>query len=200
MAQSERVTAFIEQVARAGSAKAGDSAVVLLGHSMGGGIVALTAANHPQAVGRVGLFDAAGVRFKDNRFGEEVLAGRNPFAVTDEASLDRYLDTVFHMVPSTTDTLAASRALIAGASNRLFSNRACWTRSVAVTAFSARDAASRIDQRRCCCVAATNDRSRAIDLYCARMPQAFKVLLDDCGPPCRSWNDRTTWQHGATDD
>src|SRR5687768_1651266 len=74
VAQSERVAAFIDDVAERPGGE-----VVLLGHSMGGGIVALTAAGHPQSVARVGLFDAAGVRFKDNQFGTEVLAGKNPF-------------------------------------------------------------------------------------------------------------------------
>ena len=36
------------------------------------------------------------MRFKDNAFGLDVLAGRNPFAVEDEASLQRYIDIVFH--------------------------------------------------------------------------------------------------------
>ena len=71
--------------------------VVLLGHSMGGGIAALAAARYPRDIAKVGLFDAAGVRFKDNRFGLDVLAGRNPFAVDDEASLQRYIDIVFHV-------------------------------------------------------------------------------------------------------
>ena len=86
--QAEHVAAFIRAVSP-------DRPVVLLGHSMGGGIAALVAARHPQAVAKVGLLNAAGVRFKDNRFGLDVLAGHNPFAVEDAASLQRYLDTVF---------------------------------------------------------------------------------------------------------
>ena len=70
--------------------------VVVLGHSMGGGIAALAAARYPAEIARVGLLDAAGVRFKDNQFGLDVLAGKNPFAVQDDASLQRYIDTVFH--------------------------------------------------------------------------------------------------------
>ncbi|MGO4781201.1 alpha/beta hydrolase, partial [Lysobacter sp. 2RAB21] len=51
VAQNDRVARFIEQVAR----KPG-SPLVLLGHSMGGGIVALTAARHPDQVDYLGLF------------------------------------------------------------------------------------------------------------------------------------------------
>src|SRR5688572_18613250 len=90
LAQSERLAAFIRTVSPG-------KPVVLVGHSMGGGIAALVAAGYPQLVSRIALLDAAGVPFEDNRFGAAVLAGRNPFAVQDRASLDRYLATVFHL-------------------------------------------------------------------------------------------------------
>jgi pimeloyl-ACP methyl ester carboxylesterase len=89
VAQAERVAAFIRAVSPG-------KPVVLLGHSMGGGIAAVVAARYPQLVARVGLLDAAGVRFEDNQFGIDVLAGKNPFAVNDAASLGRYLDVLFY--------------------------------------------------------------------------------------------------------
>ena len=70
--------------------------VVLVGHSMGGGIVALVAARHPELVGKLVMLDAAGVEFAENAFGLAVLDGRNPFGVEDEASLEQYLGVVFH--------------------------------------------------------------------------------------------------------
>ena len=185
VAQSERVAAFIDQVVRAGSAKAGGSEVVLLGHSMGGGIVALAAANHPQDIARVGLFDAAGVRFKDNRFGEEVLAGKNPFAVTDEASLKRYIDTVFQ-VDSAKPSIPwpASRALVAWRRQQAPFEQAVLDKiGRGDQRFLPGEAASRIDQPALllwCRQDQVIDAS-AIDLYGARMPQAMKVLLDGCG-------------------
>jgi abhydrolase domain-containing protein 6 len=91
VAQSARVAAFLRR-----PEVAGKRPVTLIGHSMGGGIAALTAARYSNLVARVGLLDAAGVRFEDNRFGLEVLAGRNPFGVSDKASLEQYLATVFH--------------------------------------------------------------------------------------------------------
>ena len=180
VAQSERVAAFLEQVARKPN-----SEVVLLGHSMGGGIAALTAANHPQDVTRVGLFDAAGVRFKDNRFGEEVLAGRNPFAVTDEASLKRYIDTVFYLDSAKPSIpWPASRAMIDWRIRQAPFEQAVLDRiGRSDERFLPGEAASRIDQPALllwCRQDQVIDAS-AIDLYGARMPQALKVLLDGCG-------------------
>ena len=180
VAQSERVAAFIEQVARKPN-----SEVVLLGHSMGGGIVALTAANHPHAVARVGLFDAAGVRFKDNRFGEEVLAGRNPFAVVDESSLDRYLDTVFHL-DSAKPAIPwpASRAVISWRKQQASFEQGVLDKiGRSDERFLPSEAASLIDQPALllwCRQDQVIDPS-ALDLYGARMPQALKVMLDGCG-------------------
>lgn len=180
VAQSERVAAFLEQVARKPN-----SEVVLLGHSMGGGIAALAAANHPQDVTRVGLFDAAGVRFKDNRFGEEVLAGRNPFAVTDEASLKRYIDTVFYLDSAKPSIpWPASRAMIDWRIRQAPFEQAVLDRiGRSDERFLPGEAASRIDQPALllwCRQDQVIDAS-AIDLYGARMPQALKVLLDGCG-------------------
>ena len=180
VAQSERVAAFIDQVA-----KRQGSQVVLLGHSMGGGIVALTAADHPQSVARVGLFDAAGVRFKDNAFGIEVLAGKNPFGVEDDASLKRYLDTVFYIdAAKPSIPWPASRAVIA------------WRKRQAPFEQSVLDRIGRSDERFLPGQAAARIRqpalllwcrqdavidASAMDLYAAQMPQASKVLLDGCG-------------------
>src|SRR3546814_6115776 len=69
-----------------------DGPVTVLGHSMGGGVAAVLAAREPGLVARVGLFDAAGVRFADNQFGLDVLAGKNPFGVHDRAALAQYFD------------------------------------------------------------------------------------------------------------
>jgi pimeloyl-ACP methyl ester carboxylesterase len=178
VAQSARVADFIAMISRG-------KPVVLLGHSMGGGIAALTAARHPELVARVGLLDAAGVRFADNRFGEEVLAGRNPFAVSDAATLRRYIDTVFHR--------DAAKPWIPWPTDRIFI-----ARRIRDAGFeqSVLDRIGRGDERFLPGVEAARIRQPALLLWCrqdavidpsalrlyaARIPQARRVLLDDCG-------------------
>jgi pimeloyl-ACP methyl ester carboxylesterase len=86
-AQAERLALFL---------KAQDEKPLLLvGHSMGGQIVGLLAARHPELVDRILLMSSAGVKFEENEFGREVLAGRNPFEVRTRAELHRYLGIVF---------------------------------------------------------------------------------------------------------
>lgn len=91
-AQSERLAEFIRVIG-------GGRPVALVGHSMGGGIVALLAARHPELVSKLVLMDASGVHFRDNAFGLAVQRGEQPFAVEDAASLRRYLGTVFARPP-----------------------------------------------------------------------------------------------------
>lgn len=178
VAQAERVAAFIRAVSPR-------KPVVLLGHSMGGGIAALVAARHPDLVSRVGLFDAAGVRFRDNRFGAEVLAGRNPFAVTDEASLHAYIDVLFY------DKTKAPRIPWPASVGFIRQRRgdAAFEQSVldrigrGPERFLPGEEAANIHQPALllwCRQDAVIDAS-ALDLYAARMPQARKVLLDGCG-------------------
>ena len=97
-AQAERLAGFIDTVIGA--------PVTLVGHSMGGGIAAVLAARHPDKVRRLVLMSAAGVRFEDNAFGQAVLDGGNPFGVTDEAELRRYLALVFERPPWVPRTVA----------------------------------------------------------------------------------------------
>lgn len=178
VAQSARVAEFIQALSP-------NQPVVLLGHSMGGGIAALVAARHPQRVDRIGLLDAAGVRFKDNQFGIDVLAGANPFAVGDRVTLQRYIDTVFHRVdskpwipwPASSGLIAKRRHDAAfeqavlehigrGPDRFLPGEVAAEIRQPALLLWGRQDAV--IDPS-------------ALDLYAARMPQASKVLVDDAG-------------------
>ena len=176
--QSARVAEFIQALSP-------NQPVVLLGHSMGGGIAALVAARHPQLVDRVGLLDAAGVRFKDNQFGTDVLAGANPFAVADRVTLQRYIDTVFHRAESKPwIPWPASSGLIARRRNDAAFEQAVLEHiGRGPERFLPGEAAADIRQPALLLWGrqdAVIDPS-ALDLYAARMPQASKVLVDDAG-------------------
>ncbi len=179
LAQADRLAQFLESIRREGSP------IVLVGHSMGGGIVALVAADHPELVARVALIDAAGVRFRDNRFGEAVLAGGNPFAVHDEASLQRYLDTVFNeRAAQPSLPWPVSRAVIDWRiAQAPFEQRVLDRIGRSPERFLPGEAAGAIRQPALllwCRQDQVIDIS-AMALYAARMPQAMQVSLDGCG-------------------
>lgn len=95
VAQAERVRAFLRALPRAGAADAAAPPALVVGHSMGGQVLGLLAARHPDAVGPIVLMDSAGVPFRENAFGRGVLAGDNPFEATTRAQVHRYLGIVF---------------------------------------------------------------------------------------------------------
>ncbi|GGA79034.1 lipase [Arenimonas soli] len=87
VAQAARLAAFIKALPQAPE--------LVVGHSMGGQIVGLLASRHPEAAPRIVLMSSAGVRYDENAFANAVLAGDNPFQVTNRAELKRYLGIVF---------------------------------------------------------------------------------------------------------
>lgn len=177
-AQAQRVADFI-QVLSPGKP------VVLLGHSMGGGIAALVAARDPRLVAKVALLDAAGVRFNDNQFGLDVLAGKNPFAVSDAASLQRYVDIVFHRQQAKPwIPWPASSGLIA-----MRTRDAAFEQSVldrigrGPEQFAPGEEAANIHQP---VLLLWGRQDAVIDpsamaVFAAKMPQAHQVLVDDAG-------------------
>lgn len=178
VAEAERVAAFIRTVSPG-------KPVVLLGHSMGGGIAPLVAARHPELVSHVGMLAAAGVRFRDNQFGIDVLAGQNPFGVEDAATLTRYLNILF-------GSREAQPWIPWPVSEIVIARR----RHDARFEQSVLDRIGRSDERFAPGTAAREVRqpalllwcrqdrvidASAMDLFAQRMPQALRVLLDGCG-------------------
>lgn len=178
VAQGERAVAFMRALSP-------DTPVVLLGHSMGGGIAAVAASRHPELIARVGLLSAAGVRFDDNRLGLAVLAGENPFGVSDAATLQRYLDLVFVDEAATPHVpWPASRGLIARRRRDAAFEQAVLDRiGRGPQALQPGEDAARIRQPALllwCRQDAVVDPS-ALALYAAKIPQAAQVMLDGCG-------------------
>lgn len=87
VAQTERLAQFLRGL--------GEKPALLVGHSMGGQLVGMLAARHPELVDRVALMSSAGVTFEENAFANAVLAGQNPYQVTTRADLKRFLGIVF---------------------------------------------------------------------------------------------------------
>ena len=87
LAQMQRLAQFIRTL--------GETPALVVGHSMGGQLVGLLASRHPELVQRIGLMSAAGVTFEENAFANAVLAGENPYQVTNKPELRRFLGIVF---------------------------------------------------------------------------------------------------------
>jgi pimeloyl-ACP methyl ester carboxylesterase len=85
VAQSRRLAAFLQAQQQ--------PAALLVGHSMGGMISGLMAAEHPELVQRLAFMSSAGVKFTENEFARLVLKGGNPFAVYETESFQTFLST-----------------------------------------------------------------------------------------------------------
>jgi pimeloyl-ACP methyl ester carboxylesterase len=196
VAQSERVREFLLAVQGAAPLAGGGAGThsaarvayrpptLVVGHSMGGQILGLLAASHPDALNRIALMDAAGAPFAPNDFGRAVLAGDNPFEVTSRAGLDRYLGIVFAdppFVPWPADrALSAARApgRLRAAGARRHRARAGGPAARPAPGTGARADAAAVVPRR------SRDRRQRDAVFRAGIRNNRVALLDGCGT-CR---------------
>lgn len=91
-AQAARLQTFVQTL--------GLGRFLLVGHSMGGAVAGVYAAEHPEHVGELALLDAFGLKFNENDFARETLAGKNPFVFSDRAGFWHAADMVFDKRPT----------------------------------------------------------------------------------------------------
>jgi pimeloyl-ACP methyl ester carboxylesterase len=72
---------------------------LIVGHSMGGAIAGVYAAEHPQDVAELALVDSFGLKFKENEFAKEAMSGKNIFDYNDRAGFLRANAWAFERVP-----------------------------------------------------------------------------------------------------
>ena len=91
-AQAARFNEFVHAL--------GLSRFMLVGHSMGGAIAGVYAADHPDVPAGLVLMDSYGLSFKENDFARNALTGgTNPFVYDDRAGLQRMLELGFATPP-----------------------------------------------------------------------------------------------------
>ena len=73
--------------------------VVLLGHSMGGAIAGVYAAEHPEHISSLALVDAFGLKAKPSALNRQALAGSDPFVFDDRAGFNRIMALAFEKPP-----------------------------------------------------------------------------------------------------
>lgn len=73
---------------------------LIVGHSMGGAIAGVYAAEHPQDVAQLAVVDAFGLKFKENAFAKKALSGKDPFVYDDRAGFEHALALAFVHPPS----------------------------------------------------------------------------------------------------
>ena len=91
-AQADRFAMFVQQL--------GLQRFLLVGHSLGGAIAGVYAADHPGHVSALALLDAFGLQGASNTAGRDALSGKDPFIFHDRAGLQRLLALAFDTPPS----------------------------------------------------------------------------------------------------
>lgn len=98
-AQAQRLDGFIQALDL--------QQVTLVGHSIGGAIVGVQAAERPQRVARLALIGSLGLSFVENDFIRELNQGINPFIYDDRAGVERTARLVYLDPPPMSDEQVA---------------------------------------------------------------------------------------------
>ncbi|POA20148.1 alpha/beta hydrolase [Pseudomonas sp. FW300-N1A1] len=93
--------------------------IILVGHSMGGAIAGVYAANQPQRVSRLVLVGALGLSFAENDFMRMLNAGGNPFIYDNRAGVERTARLVYLNPPRMSDQ-QVQKAILANRAQRAF--------------------------------------------------------------------------------
>lgn len=91
-AQASRLAAFVEALRL--------PRFVLIGHSMGGAIAGVYAAEHPEHVAELALLDSFGLKANDNDFSREAMAGKNPFVFDNREQFAKATLLAFAKMPT----------------------------------------------------------------------------------------------------
>ena len=91
-AQAQRLQSFVDALRL--------QRFVLVGHSMGGAIAGVYAADHPQGVAALALLDSYGLKGTPNAFDHVVLTGKDPFVYDDRAGFEQALAWAFTHPPA----------------------------------------------------------------------------------------------------
>lgn len=86
-AQVARLQGFVDTL--------GMQKVVLIGHSMGGAIAGVYAAEHPDHVAELALLDSFGLKANENDFARLALAGKNPFVFDNREEFTKAISWAF---------------------------------------------------------------------------------------------------------
>lgn len=97
-AQAERLHGFVDALHL--------GTVAVAGHSMGGAIAGVYAAQYPKEVGALALVDSAGVEFKENAFVRALKSGKSPFDIDDRAGFHRLESMLFFEPPKVPPRIA----------------------------------------------------------------------------------------------
>jgi len=153
----------------------------LAGHSFGGYVAVLYAANHPQKLITLGLFASAGVMSPTpTKFQRALGKGENPLKVDSGESFDRMMDLVFYKKPFAPWPIRS--VILRQCIERKDFEKKVWHD----IGEDWRDATELLPHIRKPVFLLWGDKDRilhmsCVDVYCSYLPQAETAIIKNCG-------------------